>query len=191
MSSRGNWEANSFPYSYGRTQSGPGSLRGRRELNQFVLTEEDQEAGFPRLFSFRAPVSLGHARSQQVTLRVARHSVARTHPALFLARAPHQAGPSADLLVAPRLPLAGSRPEVDSLDRAQIRLGVCLEAGWPRVPRSQRQFAWTARLAVARHRAASDLLQTYPYPACRALARLLPENAQSLATPHRSAVPAA
>ena len=122
---------------------------------------------------------------------MARRQVVHTHPALFLARAPHPAGPSADLLVAPRLPLAGSRPEVDSLDRAQIRLGVCLEAGWPRVPRSQRQFAWTARLAVARHRAASDLLQTYPYPACRALARLLPENAQSLATPHRSAVPAA
>jgi len=122
---------------------------------------------------------------------VARRQVVHTHPALFLVRAAHQDLPSAGPTVAPRLPLAGSRPEVDSLDRAQIRLGVCLEAGWPRVPRSQRQFAWAARLAVARHRAASDLLQTYPYPACRALARLLPENAQSLATPHRSAVPAA
>ncbi|PYJ24289.1 MAG: hypothetical protein DME91_09385, partial [Verrucomicrobia bacterium] len=58
--------------------------------------------------------------------RVERHQAERRLPALFLARAPHQAGPSADLLAWPRLPLAGSRPEVDSLDRAQIRLGVFL-----------------------------------------------------------------
>jgi len=91
------------------------------------------------------------------------------------------------LMVALGLAQPGSlAQELDG--RAQTRLEAWPEAACPRALRSQSQFAWMAHLpALVRHKEALDLLQTYPCPACRAVAGLVPENARSLAKPRRLA----